>query len=196
MNGAPISGATNATLTIPSASVADAGSYSAVVTNPAGSTASPSAVLTVAASAFAPIFQYQPSATAVNVGGTATLLVGIVGSPPTTYQWSKNGVQIAGATSASLMFSPAQLSDSGNYSVVITDPAGTVSSTAAALTVQAAGGPPVPGSIVVQPEPVSVAAGRHGDLQRGGHGGCYRHLPVAQEPAGHPGCDRADLHGL
>jgi hypothetical protein len=159
LGGVAIPGATSATLVIADVQVADAGTYSAVVTNPAGSSTSIGAVLTVAAAPFAPIFQYQPSSISVTVGGTATLLVGIVGSPPTTYQWSKGGVEIAGATAASLGFSPAVPADAGVYSVVITDPAGFVSSSNATLSVQPAGGPPVPVSIVVQPEPVSATEG-------------------------------------
>jgi len=159
LGGVPVGGATAATLSMPSVSVADAGTYSAVVTNPAGSSTSAGAVLTVSPAAFAPIFQYQPSSVSVTTGGTATLLVGIVGSPPTTFQWSKGGVAIPGATSAALVFSPAEPADAGTYSVVITDPAGFVSSSDATLVVQPAGGPPVPISIVVQPNSTAATQG-------------------------------------
>ncbi len=159
VDGVPIAGATSATFTLPDVQVANAGTYSVAVSNPAGSVTSLGAVLTVSASQFAPIFQYQPSPTSVTVGGTATLIVGVVGSPPITYQWSKDGVAIAGATSTSLTFSPVALSDAGTYSVAITDPAGTVTSSGAALTVAPAGGPPVSTSVVLQPNPVSTTVG-------------------------------------
>jgi len=129
------------------------------VSSPVGSTTSLGAVLTVSETAFAPIFQYQPSPTAITVGGTATLLVGVVGSPPVTYQWSKGGVAIPGANSANLTFTSVALSDAGTYSVVITDPAGFVTSSSVALTVSPAGGPPVVVSIVLQPAPVSTTVG-------------------------------------
>ncbi len=158
-NGAPIAGATAQTLTLPSVQATDAGTYSAVVTNAAGSVTSMGAVLLVSETAFAPIFQYQPSPTTVNLGGTATLLVGVVGSPPVTFQWSKGGVAIPGATGQGLTFPNAALSDSGSYSVVITDPAGSVTSSSVTLSVTPAGGPPVVVSIVLQPAPVSTTEG-------------------------------------
>jgi hypothetical protein len=159
MNGSPIAGATAATLTLPAVQTSDAGTYSVTVGNAAGSVTSMGAVLSVFAEAFAPIFQYQPSTTTVTTGGTATLAVGIVGSPPITYQWSEGGVAIPGATSSSLTFSPVTAADAGVYSVVISDSAGTVTSMDAALTVDPAGGAPVPVSIAVQPIPVSTTVG-------------------------------------
>jgi hypothetical protein len=159
LNGAPIAGATAQTLTLASVQGTDAGTYSAVVTNAAGSVESMGAVLLVSETAFAPIFQYQPSPTTVNAGGTATLLVGVVGSPPVTFQWSKDGAVIPGATGQDLTFPSAALSDSGTYSVVITDPAGSVTSSSVTLSVTPAGGPPVVVSIVLQPAPVSTTQG-------------------------------------
>jgi hypothetical protein len=155
LDGAPIAGATSATLFLPSVQTGDAGTYSVVVSSPTGSATSMGAVLTVSQVAFAPIFQYQPSPTSVTVGGTATLLVGVVGSPPITYQWSKDGAAIAGATRANLTFTNAAPSDAGVYSVVITDPAGSVTTSGATLSVVPAGGPPVVVSVVLQPAPVS-----------------------------------------
>jgi hypothetical protein len=159
INGAPIEGATMATFTLPTVQVGDAGVYSVVASNAYGSATSAGAVLTVAAAPFAPIFEYQPSPTSATVGGTATLIVGVVGSPPITYQWSKGGVAIPGATSTSLTFAPVAQSDAGAYSVVITDPAGSVTSSNASLTVAPVGGPPVPVSIELQPEAVSTTVG-------------------------------------
>jgi len=159
VDGVPIPGATMATLNLSNVQLSNAGTYSATATNSAGSATSLGAVLTVSAAAFAPIFQYQPSPTIVNVGGTASLSVGIVGSPPISYQWSKGGVAIPGATSSSITFPTVAASDAGVYSVVISDPAGTVTSSNASLTVGPAGGPPVPVSIVLQPVAVSETDG-------------------------------------
>ena len=158
-NGSPISGATAATLTIPAVQTSDAGTYSVIVTNPAGSAVSEGASLQVFANAFAPIFQFEPSPTTVTAGGTASLSVGVVGSPPITYQWMEGGIAIPGATSPSLTFSPAAASEAGTYSVAITDSAGSVTSTDAELTVDPAGGPPVPVSLVLQPNPASATVG-------------------------------------
>jgi len=138
---------------------ANAGTYSVVATNPAGSSTSTGAVLTVTAGGVAPIFQYQPSPTSITVGGTATLIVGVVGPPPISYQWYDGGIAIPGATSTSLTFSPATAGNAGNYSAVITDPAGSVTTSTVALTVNPAGSAPVPVSIVLQPLPVSTPVG-------------------------------------
>jgi hypothetical protein len=159
LNGAPIAGATTATISMPSAQVSDAGTYSAVVSSSTGSSQSAGAVLTVSPEPTAPIFEYQPAATFVTVGGTATLGVGVVGTPPITYQWSKGGTAIPGATSSSLNFTNVAAANAGTYTVAITDPVGTVTSSAATLTVDPVGGPPVPVSIELQPTPVSTPVG-------------------------------------
>jgi hypothetical protein len=159
LGGSPIAGATLPTISILSAQPSNAGIYSVVATNAAGSSSSIGVPLTVTPGGVAPIFQYQPSATSITVGGTATLIVGVVGPPPISYQWYEGGVAIPGATSTSLTFSPATTANAGNYYAVMTDPAGSVTSSTVALTVNPAGGPPVPMSIVLQPSPVSSQVG-------------------------------------
>jgi hypothetical protein len=158
VNGTAIAGATASAFTIPSVALVNAGTYSVVITNGFGTATSVGADLTVSATTSAPIFQYQPSSTTVNVGGTASFSVGLVGTPPLTYQWMKGGVAIAGATAASLTFPAAQLTDAGVYSVTITNPVGTVVSSNATLTVTSSG-TPVPVAIVQQPVPVSTNEG-------------------------------------
>lgn len=159
VNGVAIAGATQATLTLPNVKLSDAGSYSVVVTNPFGSKTSISVPLTVSATAVAPIFQFHPSSTTVSAGGTASLSVGVIGSSPISYQWYKNGAAIAGATATYLTFPNAQASDAGVYSVSITNPAGTVTSLDATLTVTGAGATPVPVSFAQQPQPLSTPVG-------------------------------------
>jgi hypothetical protein len=159
LGGAPIAGATSPTLAMLSVQPANAGIYSVVATNSAGSSTSTGALLTVTPGGVAPIFQYQPSPTFITVGGTATLIVGVVGPPSTSFQWYDGGIAIPGATSTSLTFSPVTAGNAGVYSAVITDPAGSVTTSSVALTVNPAGGPPVPVSIVLQPLPVSAQVG-------------------------------------
>src|SRR3989454_9721893 len=58
------------------------------------------------------------------------------GTAPLSYQWQKNGANITGATSASYTTPATTISDSGStFAVVVTNTAGTVTSTAATLTV-------------------------------------------------------------
>ncbi len=77
---------------------------------------------------------YDVTAT-VGEAGTFSTYLNYDASRPLTYQWRKDGVDILGATSESLSFASVKLTDAGNYSVVITNPAATVTSRAARLTV-------------------------------------------------------------
>jgi hypothetical protein len=84
----------------------------------------------------------QPASQTSLVGVTTTLSVGAAGTGPLTYQWRKAGVALAGQTGASLVLSPVQLGDAGNYDVVVGNVVNSVTSTVATLLVQ---DPPVLG---------------------------------------------------
>ena len=162
VNGAPIAGATQATLTLPHTSSSPTpATHSVIVSNPFGTKNSIVVPLSVSSTAIPPIFQFQPSDTTVSAGGSASLSVGVVGSAPISYQWSKNGTAIVGANQTYLNVPqrPRSLLDSGVYSVTITNPAGTVTSTNATLTVTPAGSPPVGVKFAQQPQPLSNAVG-------------------------------------
>jgi sugar lactone lactonase YvrE len=91
----------------------------------------------------------------VTVGGNASLSVGATGTSPLTYQWSKAGTAIPGATNATYTIASPQLTDAGSYSVIVSNSAGSVTSTAATLTVNL---PPSSPTITTQPfsEPAAV----------------------------------------
>ncbi|MEO5959085.1 MAG: hypothetical protein ABIZ49_13980, partial [Opitutaceae bacterium] len=150
-NGVDIVGANAATYSIPVAGLDDAGSYSVVVTNNAGPTVSNAATLIVNAATPIVIANGSPQdATAVQ-GQSAALQVFLnMGSPPLTYQWSKDGVPVAGATAFDFKFPGVALTDAGNYSVAVSNPAGTATSRRAMLTVT----PATPVRIVTQPQGV------------------------------------------
>lgn len=80
----------------------------------------------------------QPIAQSVVIGNTTTFSVVATGSPAPTYQWRKDGVNITGATSATLTITGASATNAGSYSVVVTNSGGTVVSSAALLTVSPA----------------------------------------------------------
>ena len=82
-----------------------------------------------------PVITTQPTALAVNVNASATFTVVAAGSS-LTYQWRKDGVAISGATSATLSIASCQIADAGNYTVVVTNPYGSVTSAAAVLTIR------------------------------------------------------------
>jgi hypothetical protein len=76
-----------------------------------------------------------PSSLEDAVGNTATFSVSQLGLGPFTYQWQRNGVNISGQINQSLSLSNIQLSTSGNFSVVVGYPGGSVTSAPAPLTV-------------------------------------------------------------
>jgi hypothetical protein len=140
-NWVNISGATFASFAIDSAQASDAGQYEVVVSNSAGSVTSNSVSLTVNPVVAAPSITSQPADQTVNVGDSATFSVTASGTDPLSYQWQKlvNGtwVNISGATSPTFTIYSAQASDGGQYWVVVSNSAGSVTSNSVSLTVNA-----------------------------------------------------------
>lgn len=64
----------------------------------------------------------QPQGQTNFVGQTVTLSVAATGDAPFSYQWQKNGGNISGATGSTLVLANPQTSDSGTYTVTISDP--------------------------------------------------------------------------
>src|SRR5208283_4293956 len=110
-NGAAISGATSASYTINSVAAGNAGTYTVVATNSAGTVTSSGAVLTVTA---------QPVSQTVGAGSSVTFTVVASGTPAPTYQWQFNGANISGATSTSYTIASAAAGNAGTYTVVAT----------------------------------------------------------------------------
>jgi len=76
----------------------------------------------------------QPQGQTVPAGSSVYLAVAAMGSD-LTYTWLANGVPIAGATNNSLTLSSALASNTANYSVIVSNSFGTVTSAAAVVTV-------------------------------------------------------------
>ncbi|MDP2139149.1 MAG: immunoglobulin domain-containing protein, partial [Candidatus Didemnitutus sp.] len=131
--GVDIGGATSSTLSITSLQVGDEGSYTVVVTNSAGSVISSPAVLVVA---LPPVITTHPATQTVNAGSQVFFSVIATSNTTPSYVWRKNGAPIPGATSATHSIPSAQSSDEADYSVVVTNVAGSATSNAATLTVQ------------------------------------------------------------
>src|SRR5215472_20439 len=158
-NGANIAGATSSSYTTPVTTTSDSGStFDVVVSNTAGSATSNAATLTVNPAPVAPTIITQPTNQTVTVGQAATFSVTATGTAPLSYQWRKNGANIAGATSASYTTPATTTSDSGStFLVVVSNSAGTATSSAATLTVNPV---PVAPSITTQPTNQTVTAGQ------------------------------------
>lgn len=91
-----------------------------------------------------PVITTQPAGATISSGGSVTFSVTATGTDPLSYQWQFNGAAIAGATNASYSITNATTAQGGNYSVVVTNAAGSVTSSNAALTVNAPPPPPTP----------------------------------------------------
>ncbi len=126
-----IAGATNASYTINNITPADAGSYTVVITGTCGNLTSVAATLTVTR---APAITVQPSAITACEGTSADFSVTATGAG-LTYQWRKNGINMAGATNPSLSLPAVTPSSAASYDVVITGTCGSATSNPALLTV-------------------------------------------------------------
>ena len=121
LNGVNLAGATSATYGLASASVANAGTYTVVVTNVYGS-ASASVNLNVN---YAPIITGQPAGTTVAAGQPASASVSVFSAlSPVTYEWLKDGVLLPGQTNSVLSISSFELANCGTYQVLAANAAG------------------------------------------------------------------------
>ncbi|AYB35114.1 carbohydrate-binding protein [Chryseolinea soli] len=91
----------------------------------------------------APAIVTQPTSRTVTAGQPVTFSVTATGTTPLSYQWQKNNVSIAGATGSSYTIASTQSSDAGAYRVIVSNAAGSVTSAAATLVVNAFNAPPV-----------------------------------------------------
>ena len=98
-----------------------------------------------------PAISTQPGARTVSLNQSVTLSVTAVNAA--TYQWTKNGVPIAGATGSSFTISRVQSTDSGTYAVNVMNGSGTIVSNSAILTV------PVAPAFTVNPLALTVERG-------------------------------------
>lgn len=92
----------------------------------------------------APVTITQPKSLSVARGSRVQFSVTAAAVPAPTYQWQHDGQPFDGATSSSLSFTNANTTDSGDYSVVITNALGSVTSEKAKLTVTATTTPSTP----------------------------------------------------
>jgi hypothetical protein len=90
--------------------------------------------------AVAPTITAQPADASATVGQAASFSVTASGTAPLSYQWQRNGVAVSGATSSTYSLSSTALADSGaQFTVTVSNSAGSATSNAAKLTVSVAG---------------------------------------------------------
>ncbi|HUI91761.1 MAG TPA: immunoglobulin domain-containing protein [Chitinivibrionales bacterium] len=136
-DSANIPGAIYSSFTIAAVTFEDSGYYDVVVTNSAGKVISNAAKLSVNSALVAPNFTLQPLSQEKTIGEPVTFTASADGNPSPTYQWRKDGANIAGATAASYTISSVVLNSAGSYSVVAANSQGSLASNAALLLVTA-----------------------------------------------------------
>jgi hypothetical protein len=133
-NGTNISGATASSLAISNVTQQMLGAYAVVVSNSVGREASVNAMLQM----YPHI--HTPFAGLVAIWGKdATLSVQAWGTAQLSYQWFKDGAVVANATNQTLILSSIQFTNAGLYTVVVSNPLGSVTNTPAQVVVNPAG---------------------------------------------------------
>jgi hypothetical protein len=82
-----------------------------------------------------PVIFDQPTNQVSAVGGFASFGVTVTGSSPLSYAWRFNGTNISGATNSILTLTNLQLTEAGNYAVLVTNKYGSILSSNAELVV-------------------------------------------------------------
>ena len=85
-----------------------------------------------------PAITAQPNSQTALVGTNVTFQVAATGTAPLGYQWTFNDTPLTGASADTLLLAAVQPAQAGSYAVVITNTAGSVTSSAASLTVSPA----------------------------------------------------------
>lgn len=140
VDGTNLFGATTSSLIITNAISDDVGAYSVVVSNAAGTIISSNAFLTILP--WHPTITAQPQSQTLLQSETLNLDVTAIGSAPLEYRWRKNGTnlinhgQIVGADSSHLSMANMSPTDTGDYSVVVTNALGAVTSAVAVVEIQ------------------------------------------------------------
>ena len=132
-----VSGSTGNGLSIAAVTTNQAGSFSLVVTNAYGAITSSVAVLTVGV---APVVTVPPASQSFWPGSNVVFAATVSGSTPLSFQWRKNGTNLAngtgisGATSNLLTLTAVTTNSVGAYSLYASNLFGVVTSSVATLT--------------------------------------------------------------
>ncbi|HUR47359.1 MAG TPA: lamin tail domain-containing protein [Candidatus Saccharimonadales bacterium] len=132
--GSTIASATNSSLSLTNVQSGQAGLYQITISNPTGAV-SGSILLDVKQP---PLIVQQPSSKISAAGSSTYFGVAVQGSVPLTYQWYKNNISLPGQNGPSILLTNLAAANEGTYLVVITNAYGSVTSSPASLTLNAA----------------------------------------------------------
>lgn len=136
-------------LNLPAITTNSAGNYSVIINGPFGSVTSLVAVLTVV---LPPAIVTQPTNQIAVSGSNVNFSVTATGTPPLGYSWYLNGqTLLQNGSNSSLTLSAVMPTDNGNYTVVVSNSYGSVTSQVATLTVGFPPGVTISGSQSVLP---------------------------------------------
>ncbi|HWQ90704.1 MAG TPA: hypothetical protein VN673_03455, partial [Clostridia bacterium] len=141
VNGANISGANEAVLTLRNLALADMDVQVAVANSLGSAISTPAATLTVSTSGPQIITTITPETLQQASGYAFSLSVGAAGSLPITYQWKRNGLalandaRISGANSNVLTIANAGAEDAGTYQLALHNAYGDTTSSDATVTI-------------------------------------------------------------
>jgi hypothetical protein len=124
-------GGTQGALTINAVAASDAGNYFLEAINGGGLALSQTVTLSLVTAA--PSITTQPASVSLNAGASGTLSVSATNAA--SYQWQLNGANIPGATNSSLTGTNIGTTQRGNYTVVVSNALGSVTSNPASVAV-------------------------------------------------------------
>lgn len=179
-NGGPVSGANGNSLAFNPVASSDSGNYFVVVTNAYGSVTSAVVNLTIFG---APTIQQQ-SLTSFEVfsGANPLLAVTASGAQPISYQWSRNGSPVNGATNSTFM--ATNITTTATYSCLLSNAVGTTPLSPITITVIAAPTAPYPAAVMAD-KPAAYyrldeASGTLAHDHAGGYNGTYTNVALQQ----------------
>lgn len=148
-DGIDLPGENGSTLTLNALVLGDAGDYDVVIDNGCDTTTSAAATLMVEEKQ---TILDQPDGVVACLGDSALFSVSATASFPLTYQWRKNGVDLPGEESDTLVLTGLTAADAASYDVRVGGDCDPVFSTPAVLSFDAA-------SFLLQPAPQTVCEG-------------------------------------
>jgi hypothetical protein len=158
------------------AAAGDGGSYDVVVSNASGAVTSLETVVTINP-AIPPTITNAPQSQLVYAGGTAAFSVGAEGTVPLSYQWTHATTNLPGATNTAVIISGVDAAKAGSYAVIVTNVAGSVTSSPVTLSLLTAAAGSYAADLVAAGSigywPLDEASGTTAFDYFGGHDGAY-----------------------